>query len=224
MSARWLVAVTISIFWAAGLFVPPASAEAGGSCSVVLPTRLVVDSPFERFTARLGSDCANSGKGYASWDLYHSRQGWKGIYIFDSGQSTDTWDFYDWDYLGAYSVEPSGAFDTEYNDLYQNTQSTIVRLGSRAALTGTRSGQYVTLRSSATRYTPSAESFRPWVNTPIRLYTRSSTSALWRYFRTVRTNRYGKISTRFAQRYTRYYQARTLDTATIWGRTVSTRR
>ncbi len=199
------------------LSATPAQAIPGG-CSVVVPSKLTVNAPYKRFTAHLASDCAASGKDYASWDVEHAYYGPDDIFIFDTGQSSAVWTFYDWGHLGKYYVRPSAAYDVDDNDLPQNTATTTVRLGSRLSLTTARQGKLVTLRSTASRYTPSAERFRPWTSTPVRLYYRANTAAAWRYFRTVRTNKSGQIATRFNQTRVRYYQARTADTSNTWGR------
>jgi hypothetical protein len=217
------LAVIFAFAGTLALTTPPAQAIPGG-CSVVLPSKLTVDAPYKRFTARLGSDCASSGKDYASWDVDHSYYGPDDILIFDTGQSTAVWEFYDWDHLGTYYLRPSFAYDADSNQLPQNTLTTSVRLGSRLTLTTARTGQFVTLRSAATRFTPSADRFRPWVGNPMALYRRANGATAWHYFRTVRTNKSGQISARFKQASALYYQARTADTSTTWGRVSLTKR
>src|SRR4051794_33005240 len=174
---RLLVVPVLALFTGLLTFVA-SPAMAAGSCSVVVPTRLTVDSPYELFTGRLGSDCAASNEDWASWDIRHSYYGPSDSYFMDTGETSDDWGFYDWEHLGTYYIEPSDAYGSEYDpdwgdynsvELTQNTLRVSVRLGSRLSLATSRSGKYVTVRSTATRYTPSAEGFRAWRSTPVVL-------------------------------------------------------
>ncbi len=202
----------------------PAAAFPGGSCSIALPARLAVDAPYERFTARLAPDCAASGEDWAAWDVAHTYYGPSSIFFFDTGESSAVWEFYDWEHLGSHVVRPSSAYDADSNELTQNTVATSVRLWSRLYLTSARSGNKVTLRTTATRYTPSAEGFRAWSGTQVPLYSRTCSTCAWKYFRMLRTNSNGQAWTTFTQAGARDYQARTADINTTWGRVVSTRR
>ena len=183
------------------------------------PSRLTVDSPYELFRGTLRIDCANSGMASAWWDIRHSYYGPSNSLDFDAGQTSATWDFYDWEHLGTYYVEPSMAYDDDYNDLSQNTQTTSVRLGSRLSLSSSRSGNYVTLRSTATRYAITPEAFRPWGGKSVALSYRTCSTCSWHHLASRTTNKYGKISYRFYAPKTSYYQARTAHASTVWGRT-----
>lgn len=201
----------------------PAQAIPGG-CSVVISTKLTVDAPYKRFPARLAADCAASGEDWAAWDVNHTYYGPDDILFFDSGMTTEVWEFYDWNHLGSYRVYPSDAYDYDSNSLPQNSVALSVRLGSRLTLTTARKGKFVTLRSTATRYTPSADRFRPWAGKPVLLYRRANVNSAWQYFRQVRTNKNGQISTRFQQAAAKYYQARTADANDTWGRMTPAKR
>lgn len=121
-------------------------------------------------------------------------------------------------------VRPSNAYDFDSNDLSQNTVTTSVRLASRLYLTSARSGTKVTLRTTASRYLPSADGFRPWTSIQVPLYSRPCSTCAWKYFKMLKTNTNGQASTSFTQPGARYYQARTADANTTRGRVVSARR
>ncbi|ROR90554.1 hypothetical protein [Nocardioides aurantiacus] len=216
--------LSVGALLASMLTMGASPAAAYGTCSVQLPSKLTVDAPFKRFVGRLAPDCYESGTDYAAWDVEHDYYGPDDIFIFDSGETSSDWAFYDWGNLGSYTIRPSGAWDYDYNDVSQNTVTTSVRLGSRLSMTSSRSGRYVTLRATATRYKPSASGFRAWGGRPVSVYTRTSSTAPWKYLRTRTTDKYGKIATRIDQRYVRDYQARLGNTAAVWGKTASTRR
>lgn len=135
-------------------------AQAAGTCSLVVPSKVRIASPYQAVTARLSSDCSVSNTAYASWEAYHPTQGWNDILVFD-GQSSDIWGVYDWGVTPSrYTWRPSLAQDYDYNDVAQNQPTTDVRLGSGAAITTTRSGNYVTVKTSSSRY---AYSLSKWV-------------------------------------------------------------
>ena len=128
----------------------PANAYAGGSCSISVPSRVAVKAPFQRIPGKLASNCAASGADYAAWDIYHPRYGLSSLFIMD-GTSSDNWDFYDFEHLGVYSVEPDAAWDADFNDLSQNFAKIDVRLNSKYTFSTSRSGNYVTLKSTVYR-------------------------------------------------------------------------
>ena len=214
---RWYGAVLAAVCAAGVVTAAPASAAAAaGTCSVNIASKLVVDSPFERFPATLAANCASSGTEYASWDIRHSYYGPTDMLIFDAS-STDYWEFYDWEDLGTHYVEPSFSYDSNYDDVLQNTRTVSVRLGSRTSLTSSRSGSYVTLNTTLTRYRPNDAGFRAWGGRPVSLQFRTCSTCTWTTFKTGSTNSLGKASYRFSSSRAKYYRAITPDMSTTWG-------
>lgn len=204
--------------------VPALSAGAiDGGCSISVPSKVRVNAPYERITGNLQSDCANSMTDYASWDVYHPREGWTSIFIFD-GSSADDWDWYSWDGLGTFEVRAGSAWDSGYNDLPQNSGTVSVKLASRLALATSRSGSYVTLKATATRYSTSADKYRAWAGTTVRLYYRNRSSDPWIKIAARTTNSDGKVSYKWRKSNTRTYKAVTVDSSNTFGRTSSTSR
>ena len=219
---RWLAGTAAALSLSGMLNVAAAGpAAAYGTCSVNVPARLTVDAPFKRFTASLASDCDASGADYATWDIRHHYYGPQNLLIFD-GNTTDTWDFYDWGYLGTHYVEPSSSWDHNYNDLAQNTRTVSVRLGSRLYIASSRSGAYVTLHTTLKRYRPSADGFAAWPNHPVRLQFQTCATCAWTTFKTVYPNSYGKAAHRFYSARGKNYRAVAADMSTTWGRTSAT--
>ena len=202
------------------LLAAPASAY--GTCSIVAPTRLTVDKPFKRFVGSLGDDCYEAGVDWASWDIRHAYYGPDDMYFFDSGQATATWDFYDWDHLGTYYIEPDSAYTVDSDTLEQNSLVATVRLGSRATLSATRTGKYVTLRTKATRYTPSAEGFRAWRGRAVAFSYRTCATCSWKHLKTRTTGSTGRVQYRFFSPRAKYFRATTSDISTTWGRASGT--
>ena len=189
-SSAALVVLTTSSAQAA-----PASPSASnaGTCSLNAPARVAIGAPYMRVSLRLAYDCDAAGTVYASWDRYHVRTGWDGITIFDEA-ATDYWDVYDSDQLGQYEWRPSSAWDYDYNDVWQNSPTSNVRVASWSALTGTRSGSTARLNISVARYSGSYERYIPWTNKVGAIQIQKSGSTAWTHFGYVKSNAYGKAT------------------------------
>lgn len=189
-----------------------------------VPSKVSVDSPYERIIGRLGSDCSDSGEDWASWDIRHSYYGPSDLFFFDTGETSNVWGFYDWDHLGKYYVEPGNAYDYDSNELSQNSRTVSVRLASRLALSTSRSGKYVTLKATARRYSPNADAFRAWKGKPVTLSYKKCSSCGWQILKTRTTNSDGKVSYKVYASKARYWRAQASDSSNTWGRTSATSR
>jgi len=217
-----LVIVPILAMVAGLMLLSAGPASAAGRCSVAVPSRLTVDSPVETFSGRLRGDCARAHMDFASWDIRHPFAGASDMFVFDAGQRSDTWHFYDWEHLGTYRVKPRSAWDSSSHRLTQNTQRTSVRLSSRVAIHATRSGRFVTLSSTATRYRPSVSAFRPWVGRRLALSYRTCTTCRWHHIATRITDKQGRIRPRRVEAPTvREFRAHVTKMSTTWGRTTT---
>ena len=216
-----LSAVLVAVAVAAGVAsASPASASTTGygSCSIVAPKTLSINSRYKAVTLKLGSDCVNSGVDYASWDLYHPTQGFNDMAIFD-GTTSDLWDVYDWDLVpgSRYTWRASDAWDYGYNDIAQNNAYTDVKLGSYATLTTSRSGSYVTLYTKTARYSSDSSSFVRWAapRGTIQYYGTKG----WTYLRYAYQNSSGVSSYKVYAPKGRSYRVVFPSSTVVWGAT-----
>jgi hypothetical protein len=170
----------------------PPKPTAGG-CSLSVPSRVAIVSPFRSITVRLMPNCAAAGTISATWDGIHPTQGPQEFLWFDES-ATEYWDLYDWDALGRWTWRPSGAHDGNYDDVAQNTAYSDIKIGSWAGLTATRSGQRVTLNASVARYATSYDRYIPWAGAAGQLQYRIKGTSTWRALAGVRTNSAGKYT------------------------------
>lgn len=194
-------------------------ASAAGGCSISVPSEVRVDAPYERIVGRLQNNCAASDTEYATWDVYHPRTGFTSIFIFD-GNTQDRWDFYSFDDVGTYQIEPGGAWDYNYDDIAQNTRTVTVRFQSKLGLSASRSGKTVTLKAVAKRYSTS-DKYVSWKSKPVGFYTKSCSSCSWKKVKSRSTNSKGVATLKVTKSAKRYYQVRTSNASTTWGRTSS---
>lgn len=198
-----LKSVVIAAVASVGLVLPTHSAAAAGPCSVVAPTKVVMDQSYEPVSLRLASNCMSSGAEYASWDVYHPTEGWTGIAIFD-GNSTDTWDLYDWEGPAVYQVRPSSAWDSNHVDLSQNTAYITVKLGSRLTATTTRSSGVLTFSAYASTYSPSVSGWYKRAGAKVSLMYLAPGSSTWTWVKSSYTGSTGRVSMSVAPKYGSY--------------------
>ena len=207
------------------MLVSAGSAAAAGRCSVVVPSRLSVDSPVKSVSARLRQDCGRAGMFFASWDIRHPVSGSSGLFVFRGNQRSDSWNFFDWEHLGTYTITPRSASDFTSHRLLQNTTTTTVRLASRVSIRVARRGKFVVLSSTATRYHPSVSDFGPWGGKLVSLGYRTCPTCSWHHIGTRRADAQGRIRTRRLSAPTvREFRARLTREPTTWGSTSGPRR
>jgi hypothetical protein len=170
----------------------PPKPTAGG-CSVAIPSRLSITSPYREIGVWLTANCTAAGTDVAVWEALHPTMGSQDGVIFD-GTSTSSYELFDFVDLGRWKWQPRGAFDAEGDPIAQNTPYTDVKVGSWAALSGTRSGQRVTLTASVARYSASYERFIPWAGATGQLQYRIKGTSTWKALAGVRANSAGKYA------------------------------
>jgi hypothetical protein len=191
-------------------------AQAAGSCSLIIPSKVRISTPYQAVTGRLGSNCASAGTVSADWTAYHPTQGSKDMLWFSDGDTSEFWDVYDyWITPARYSWRAGGAYDANYDTVYQNEPVTDVRLGSGAAIATARSGSYVTITTSSSRYAYSVSKWVRWGGvTGIIQYWGSSG---WTNLKNAYQSSNGYYTYRFYAPKARSYRVVFPDTPTIWG-------
>lgn len=197
-----------------------APAQAASSCNVFVPSKVSITSPYRTVTGRYSSGCLQSTD-WAAWDVVHPTEG-PGEFFFFEGQSSETLDWYAWYPLGTYTVRAEGGYDTNYNPVVQNSPKMTVRVGSRVSASTSRSGNYVTVKAKATRYSRSAETYRNWPGATAVLRQKKCSTCSWQTVKTGTTNRYGQASFTVYASTKRSWQVVTSNTSSTWGRTSST--
>lgn len=219
MLARIAAVAAISLVPTA---VAVAPAQAYGSCSVSVPSEVAITSPYREITAKFSSGCLNYAE-TASWDVVHPTQGLEDFIWFE-GESTYAMDWYDWSPLGRYTVRADGAYDYEWDEMTQNSTTMTVKLGSRTSVSSSRSGSTVTLKSTATRYSPNHERYRAWSGATASLQKKTCSSCSWSTVKSARTNSSGAVTLKSSAPGARYWRVVTSDSSTTWGRASSTTR
>lgn len=217
MLARVAAVAAISLVPTA---VAVAPAQAYGSCSISVPSKVSIYSPYREITAKFSAGCVRYAQD-AWWDIVHPTQGYSGGFNYDGTHSTDTIDWYDFKGTGTFKIRPEGAYDDDYDDLPQNSTTMTVKLGSRTTASSTRSGRYVTVKGMAKRYSPAAGGYRPWSGAKASLQMKSCSSCSWKYVKSGTTNGSGVVTMKAYASTSRHWRVVTSDTSSTWGRASS---
>ena len=210
-----LKSLVLGALVATGLVVSTGGvASAAGQCSIVVPSKVTIDQPYRGVPIRLASNCAAAGAEYASWYFMHRSQGRQNVAIFD-GTTTDTWDLYDLDPTGVYTVRPVMAYDTNYDDVYQNTPTTTVKLGARLTATATRANGKLTLSTTAKVYSPWTETWAPRAGAKVSLMRKAPGSANWTWVKSATATGTGRVSLSVVPN-TGHYRLQIGETASVW--------
>lgn len=185
------------------------------TCDVLVRSRVRVNAPVERIPARLAAGCAALDTVYATWNIEHATGRFAEVLVYEQ-TSTDTWTLYDDEPTGTYLVLPKGARAGDLDDVPQNTTRSVVRRDSRVALSGSRSGRYVTLRARLTRYVPRADGFRAWRKRAVTVSYRTCPTCAWHRLGTRTTDRNGRTTYRFRAAKVREYRVRAAGTSRVW--------
>jgi hypothetical protein len=193
-----------------------APAHAAGTCSLLIPSKVRIATPYQAVTGRLASDCVSSGTVSADWSAYHPTEGLTDYLWFTNEATSEIWDVYDWMITPArYSWRPTGAHDGNYDDVSQNQPVTDVRVGSGAAISTSRSGSYVTITTSSSRYAYSTSGWVRWggITGTIQYWGVSG----WTNMKYAYQSSSGYYTYRFYAPSARSYRVVFPDTSTIWG-------
>ena len=207
------------------LTVASAPADAAGSCGVSVPSKVSVYSPYRTVTGTFSAGCRQNAD-WAAWDVIHPTQGMQDMFFYDraEGRTSESLDWYDWNPTGTYTVRGSGAYDRWDGVMTQNSPKMTVKLGSRMSASSSRAGRYVTVKGTATRYSPYAGTYRAWSGAKVSLRQKSCSSCSWKWVKSGTTNRYGRVSIKTYASTSRYWQIATTDSSTTWGKASSTLR
>jgi hypothetical protein len=211
-----LRSVVIAAITMIGVAAPATSAAAAGSCSVVAPSKIVLDQDYREVTFRLADDCAASGTADGpSWEVVHPTQGVRDFLWF-YGKTTETWDLYSWSNGPAtYTVRPDSAHDGDYNPIAQNTAYISVKLGSRLSGTVTRSNGRMTFNAYARTYSPNLSGWYKRAYAKVSVMHRAPGSATWSWVKAATTNSAGKATVSVVAR-SGAYRLMIKETPTVW--------
>ena len=185
-----------------------------GRCALSVPSRVAIGRPSTAITVTMSGDCVKGG--YGSWDLYHPREGFQDVVIFNQTR-TDIWDVYSFHPLGLQSWRAGTAWDVAWVDRPQNSPRSDVRLAAGARISSARSGGIVTLKGTSRLYSVSSNTyFKRSAGGMFQFRERGTTT--WKNLRSVRTNSAGVASLSYRYSKVRDYRFTVYSTPISWDR------
>lgn len=180
------------------------------------PKRVAVSSPYQAVKLTLGADCAAAGVVDAYWYARHATAGPVTPASFEDGAKSDLADVYDFDPLGRWMWQGSGAFDRNGRPVAQKTAYTDVKVASWSRVKAVRAGAKVTLSVSAARYAHTLDRFVPWVSAAGQLQHKPPGGRKWIPLKSVRTDAAGRYTYSYTTTAVRDYRVYFPATSVIW--------
>ncbi|KRE37980.1 hypothetical protein ASG73_10325 [Janibacter sp. Soil728] len=199
------------------------SAQAAPSCNISTPSKVAIVSPYRTVTGTYSYGCRTYAE-FADWSVVHPTQGIFNGFWFDSGMTSESIDWYDWNPVGIYTIRPDGAYDQDWDKIPQNTRTMTVKYGSRQYISTSRSGSTVTTAGTTTRYSPRAGSYAALSGQRVYLQSQACSTCAWKPVTSTTTNRYGKVTFKRTSSTARYWRLKTVDSYNTFGRTSATSR
>jgi hypothetical protein len=191
------------------------SSDPAPRCSIVLPSQIRMAARSYLIRATLSAQCKTLHTTYASWQARDPKNFFAETFTF-AGVRSDSWRIYDDERTGLYKVRPNSAMNSSNKSVLQNSTQLTMKMDSWVSLTSSRSGAFVTLKTTSTRYSPVANRFKAWAQRKVVLAYRTCSTCAWHRLKVQTTNSHGATSYRFRATAIRQYRATAAGTTTVW--------
>ena len=205
---------------AAAVLVVPSSAEAAVQCGIVMPTKVVINAPRVSTPMTLTSGCYTNEADHANWDVWHPGTGFGYTNNFtaeDLALGPDwSWPWDDFEPMGKWTTEATGAATADGTPLTQNDAVTLVKYGSKLTASVTRTSTKLTWVATATQWSGKSHKnvVRPGVT--VGLFHQTSSTAAWTYVKSATTSSTGKATLSVTSPKVGNYRLVIAETPTVW--------
>jgi hypothetical protein len=204
----------------ASAVVLPTSAEAAVQCGLIMPSKVVVNAPYVVTDMTLTSGCFTNEADHANWDVFHASSGFGYSNDFTSTDLAEgphwSWRWDDYEPMGKWVTEATGAATGDGTPLTQNNSSTLVKYASKISATVTRTSTKLSWAATATQWSGRSHKnvARPGVT--VGLFHQTSSSAAWTYVKSAKTSSTGKAALSGASPKAGNYRLVIAETPTVW--------
>jgi hypothetical protein len=203
--------------WAMAFSTGPASTAS--HCSLVLPSKIVVDAKSVDMDFRIASNCTTNGADHAYWDLRHTDTGSGWAFRFESADLVHpnwyvTWP--DTAPMGTWSLKPVEAERADGIPLPQNSAVIQAKFGSRLSTTVTRTSTALSWAVTATQWSPTKHAWNVRPRVSVGLFHLPTGSTTWKYVKSVTTSSTGKATVTLGSPKSGSYRLTGAETATVW--------
>jgi hypothetical protein len=203
---------------ATAVAIPAPALAAGEQCTIILPTKVVVTAETVTSPVKFGSNCAASETDVAGWDLNHSA-GYVDTIVFAAEEFADgvsSTDWFDVDPMGRYVIAGAGAYRADETEVTQNSRVALVKYGSRLVTTVTRTRTGLSWAVTAQQWSGRSHAYVARPRVTVGLFHQTSTSAAWKYVKSVTTTSTGRATVSLGTTKTGNYRLVVAETPTIW--------
>jgi hypothetical protein len=118
-----------------------------------------------------------------------------------------------------YYLDPSMAYDHNFDDVAQNSGQVFVKAGSRASFNTSRSASSVTVNAGVTYYNGAADKMIPWSGATVSVQTSGNINGPFTTVATMKTGSNGVATRTFSASTKRYWRVTTPSTSSVFGST-----
>lgn len=211
---------------AAGLVVPQTTATAApttgeiakaGTCSMVMPARFSIRAAVTNFTIPLAQNCRTAGMYFAAWDGSTTGSTYGEYLFFDTPAYSDKITMYALQTpIGRTTWVGTGSSDNDGNDLTLTGATSYTKYGSSATIIGGRKGTKTALVATVGYYNPKLNQYVRWPNKAVTFQYHEKGSTVWKFLKSVTTNKTGQAAYTYYPNKTRTYRAYVPQNATLW--------
>jgi hypothetical protein len=201
---------------ATGVVASAPAADAAGSCSLYVQSKISIGSPYRSIPVKEGPNCAAAGVVDAYWIATHPTQGEGVEAAFENSARSTTVPIYDFFPLGKWTWRPDGAFKADDTTVYQYTPVTDVRLASYGRVAVTKTGTKVNVKTTAMRYWAGGSKFIGWSSARGQIQYRTPGTTTWKGLKDVYSTSTGTYSYTYATSAVREYRVVLYAVSTIW--------
>jgi hypothetical protein len=191
----------------------PGSASADDLRYVTSTKKVVVNQSYENVAWHLaGTDVSRVDSVDATLEHVATREVADFDFAYD-GETSGTFRFYDFDRYGTYTVYGE-VYDYDYNEMSAAATTLVIKAASKSPLTASRSGAYVTLRTTTKKYDGGYPRWKNHRNAVVRFQRKTSGGWTTIARRTVPAN--GVTSARFRRPAPATYRVSVAEASKVW--------
>jgi hypothetical protein len=211
----------VAVICAAAVAVPSPALAGTEQCTLVMPTKVVINAKIVESALRLGNNCTANSADRASWDLVHSTGKIADLDFlpedFAAGVTYGYMEWYDVDAMGRYTSRAAGAATAADASLSQNSPVTVIKYHSRLVTKTTRNSTGgLTWAVTAQQWSGRSHAYVGRPKVTVGLFHQASGSTTWKYVKSVTTTSTGKATVTMGAPKTGLYRLVVAQTPTVW--------
>jgi hypothetical protein len=181
-----------------------------------MPARFSIRAAVTNFTIPLAQNCRTAGMSGAIWDGSTTGSTWPELLTYGPAYSDTLTMYANLTPVGRTTWIGTGAYDQDFNDIAQTNATSYTKYGSSATIIGGRKATKTALVATVGYYNPKLNQYVRWPNKPVTFQYHEKGSTVWKFLKSVTTNKTGQAAYTYYPNKTRTYRAYVPQNATLW--------